>query len=70
MYVALGTIDSEPLAEDLWAEGQNEETEPEESEGVGRRHAGSSAWVKGQRVGGLQSQPEDCEEGGGEGKPV
>lgn len=35
--------DTGPVPEDLWVEGQDEETEPEEGEGVCWCHAGRSA---------------------------
>lgn len=56
------------VAEDLWAKRKDEASRSEEGEDLGRRHVGSSAGRQGQRVGGLQGQPQDREEGGGEGK--
>lgn len=58
--------DSITAAEDLRAEGENEQTQTEESEEVGRWQVGSPDRHQAHE-GRLQSQPEDCEEGGGKG---
>lgn len=60
--------DTGSVSKDLWLERQDEETQSEEGEGVCWCNAGSSAGLQGQRVCGLQGQPQDCEERGGEGK--
>lgn len=69
MFLFTFPPDRKPVHEDRWAEGQDEAARSQEGEDLGRRHAGSSAGLQSQRVGGLQGQPQDCEEGGGEGKP-
>lgn len=61
-------VDWQLVAEDLWAKRKDEASRSEEGEDLGRRHVGSPAGCQGQRVGGLQGQPQDREEGGGEGK--
>lgn len=60
--------DTELVSKNLWAEGQDEETELEEGEDVCRSHAGSPAGCEGKRVSGLQGKPKDSEERGGKGK--
>lgn len=55
------------VPEDLWAQRKDEASRSEEGEDLCWRHAGSSAGHQGQGVCGLQGQPEDREEGGGEG---
>lgn len=51
-------------------EGQDEEACAEESEDLGWSHAKCSTGIQTQRIHWLQSQSENSEEGGGEGKTI
>ena len=68
MIFYLFTADWESVSEDHRAEGKDEAAHSEEGEGLSRRHAGGAAGLQGEGVCGLQGQPQDCEERGGEGK--
>lgn len=57
-------------SEDLWGEEQAEEAKPEESETVGWTIAKCPSGLQKLTVHWLQSQPEDSEERGGEGKTI